>query len=402
MIFPPLVAIALTIVAFGVLGEAVQGAARVRRRWMQRLSAMRTESARRTAAEAAVRKQHAHPAANDGVGTGADSEVLLRVRDLRVVTHGDRPVALVDGVNFDLRRGEVLGIVGESGAGKSVIVRSMLRASRNTTVEGHALLDGVDLVEADESELRTIRGRRIAYIGQDPLSALDPLFRIGNQLVEAVRSHRRMTKEEAYAEGVRLLKAVHIPAPEDAMRKYPFEISGGQAQRVVIALALAGDPDLLIADEPTTALDVTIQMEVLGLLKDLQRQRSLSIILVTHDWGVVADMADRVLTVYAGEVVEAGGVRDVFKHPAHPYTAALRRADPHLQPEGSRLTVIPGRMPVAGARPTACRFAARCPMAAEICSVHPALLDISDDRDLDEHDARCVRTPELREVESHV
>ncbi|ROQ39396.1 peptide/nickel transport system permease protein [Frondihabitans sp. PhB188] len=399
MIFPPLIAIALTIVSFGTLGEVAQKTAKIRRRLRSRLSSaparLRTQLQEST--EPLLTEDPQSLGAANLLQTAQD--VLLSVRGLTVRTRGDNSVALVDDVNFDLLRGEVLGIVGESGAGKSVIVRSLMRASNSTLVEGHAHLDGTDLVTATEQVMATMRGRRIAYIGQDPLSALDPLFRIGNQLIEAVRNHRTMSKQDAYKEGLRLLDAVKIPSPEDVMRKYSFEISGGQAQRVAIALALAGDPDLLIADEPTTALDVTIQMEVLGLLKDLQRERALSIILVTHDWGVVADMCDRVLTVYAGEIVEAGSIRNVFRHPAHPYTAALRAADPHLQTQGSRLMVIPGRMPAAMERPDGCRFADRCPLAIEICRTHPALMTISERPDAEPHASRCFRASDVEEIE---
>ena len=233
------------------------------------------------------------------------------------------------------------------------------------------------------------------------MSALDPLVRIESQLMEAVRTHRRMNRGQARQEAQRLLAAVRIPEPEVVARKYPFEVSGGQAQRAAIALALAGEPDLLIADEPTTALDVTVQMAVLGLLKELQRERALTIILVTHDWGVVADMCDRVLTLYAGEIVESGEVRDVFQRPGHPYTAALRRSDPHLRAVGENLTYIPGTVPAPGARPAGCRFADRCPMVIDECrAVHPALLEVNAGED--GQASRCIRAASLHEVVTHV
>ncbi|MET7484542.1 dipeptide/oligopeptide/nickel ABC transporter permease/ATP-binding protein [Streptomyces sp. NPDC005538] len=396
MMLPPLLAIAVTIVALGVLGEVVQSPAGARRRSRRLRRAVR--------GVVLVPRQRVGGRA-DGLPAGGvvgtdEDDVLLRVRDLTVSTVGAQPVKLVDHVSFDVRRGEVLGLVGESGAGKSVMVRALVRVFRNTVVEGTVLLGGVDLVTAGEGVLAGIRGKRIAYVGQDPMSALDPMFRVGNQLVEAVRRHRGLGRQQARDEALRLLEAVRIQSPEEAFRKYPFEISGGQAQRVAIALALAGEPDLLIADEPTTALDVTIQKEVLGLLKELRRQRELAIVLVTHDWGVVADMCDRVLTVYAGEIVEIVETRDVLKHPAHPYTAALRRADPHLQPKGSRLLVITGRMPSAHERPPGCRFAERCPMAADECGAHPPLSYL----DVDEtgHASRCVHGTELRQGVTHV
>lgn len=397
MIVPPLAAIAISIVAFGVLGEVIRNQADNPRRWRRRTRPIRGVVLVPRGGSRATTETVATAETADVAQDMADDGVLLRVRDLRVSTTGAHPVDLVDHVNFDVRRGEVLGIVGESGAGKSVIVRSLVRVFRNTRITGSVVLDGVNLVKASEDVLGAVRGKRIAYVGQDPLSALDPLFRIGNQLVEAVRTHRELSKADARVEALRLLKAVHIPSPEQTLRKYPFEISGGQAQRVAIALALAGNPELLIADEPTTALDVTIQMEVLGLLKDLQRERELSVILVTHDWGVVADMCDRVLTVYAGEVVETGKIRDVFNHSAHPYTAALRQADPHLQPQGARLTVIPGRMPSAPERPDGCRFAPRCPLMIEQCKTHPDLVHLPDSGGT--HESRCVRAGEVRELE---
>jgi peptide/nickel transport system permease protein len=403
MIVPPFLAIALSIVALGVLGEVVRGPARARRRsGAQRHAVRGVLLVPRDRAVSRRRRAPANAAPADPAGGAVgqrEDGVLLRVRDLSVSTIHARPVSLVDHVSFDVRRGEVLGLVGESGAGKSVIVRALVHVFRNTTVEGSVILDDVELVGAGEDVLAGVRGRRIAYVGQDPMSALDPLFRIGNQLVEAVRCHRRLGKREAREEALRLLAAVRIPSPEDTFRKYPFEVSGGQAQRVAIALALAGEPDLLIADEPTTALDVTVQKEVLGLLKELRRQRELAIILVTHDWGVVADMCDRVLTVYAGEVVEIGKTRDVFKNPAHPYTAALRRADPHLQPKGSKLLVIAGRMPSAHERPVGCRFAERCPMAVDECAAHPPLAGLHDGGG---HASRCVRGTELQQGAAHV
>jgi peptide/nickel transport system permease protein len=403
MIVPPFVVIAVSIIALGVLGEVVQSQ-RARRRSRGKGNAVRgvllVPHQRSGVPLVRHAPANAAPASLAAAAGPGEDGALLRVRELSVSTVQAQPVTLVDHVSFDVRRGEVLGLVGESGAGKSVIVRALVHVFRNTTVEGSVILDGIELVGASENVLAEVRGRRIAYVGQDPMSALDPLFRIGNQLVEAVRCHRRLGKREAHAEALRLLEAVRIPSPEDTFRKYPFEISGGQAQRVAIALALAGEPDLLIADEPTTALDVTVQKEVLGLLKELRRQRDLAIVLVTHDWGVVADMCDRVLTVYAGEIVEIGETRGVFKTPAHPYTAALRRADPHLQPQGSKLLVIAGRMPSAHERPSGCRFAERCPMAVEECKTHPSLVHVDDGGA--GHASRCVRRTDLQQGIAHV
>ncbi len=405
MIVPPIVVVALTILAFGILGEVTRSPAAARR--SKRPRAPRAARTRDLTQQALVAPGPgdavaAIPEPSDchaSAGPGGDPDTLLLVQDLSVATIGADPLTLVDRVSFDVRRGEVLGLVGETGAGKSVITRALVQLAGNTSTEGSIVFDGIDLVQADQRTLKQVRGRRIAYIGQDPMAALDQLFRIESQLVEAVRSHARVSRREARARALQLLKAVRVKSPEVVARQYPFEISGGQAQRVAIALALAGEPELLLADEPTTALDVTVQMEVLGLLKELQRSRGLTIILVTHDWGVVADMCDRVLTLYAGELVEAGDVRKVFSHPSHPYTAALREADPHLQPEGTALRFIPGQIPAPGQRPAGCRFADRCPMAIDECRVrHPQLVVVEDE---DGHASRCIRTADLRERVAH-
>jgi peptide/nickel transport system permease protein len=412
MIIPPVVVIALTILSFGVLGEAVRpvgeraGGRRARRarrllRGAKAPSPVVPLDARRSSPPGAAEGGQPGAVVNaDPRGGGAtEPGVLVSVRDLTVRTTDGSSLTLVDHVSFDVRRGEVLGFVGETGAGKSVIARSLVQLFRNTEAGGSVVFDGNELIGADRRLLAQVRGRRIAYVGQDPASALDPLFRVESQLVEAVRNHRSVSRRAAREEALGLLKLVRIREPDVVARRYPFELSGGQAQRVAIALALAGDPELLIADEPTTALDVTVQMRVLGLLKTLQRERGLTMILVTHDWGVVADVCDRVLTLYAGEIVETGDVRDVFSRPSHPYTAALRRADPHLQPTGSKLLFIPGSVPAPGARPHGCRFADRCPMVIDECrALHPALAPVNGGQ----RASRCIRAMELREGEAHV
>jgi peptide/nickel transport system permease protein len=396
LVIPPVVVIALTIIAFGVLGEAVQSGSRDgrhdRSRWTRLLLVPRGTRAPGGDGRAAPVRQKV---VSDHPLSAADPSVILRVEDLTVTPRG-QALELVEHVTFAVKRGEVLGLVGETGAGKSVIARALLQVGGNVIAEGSVVFDGIELVGANTRQLAAMRGKRIAYVGQDPMSALNPLVRIESQLIEAVRTHRRLFKAEAREEALRLLAAVRLPEASVVARKYPFEISGGQAQRVAIALALAGDPDLLIADEPTTALDVTVQMAVLGLLHELKRQRGLTIILVTHDWGVVADMCDRVLTLYAGEIVEAGDVGDVFHAPRHPYTAELRKADPHLQAAGEKLSFIPGRVPPPGERPPGCRFADRCPMAIDECrAAHPPLLQLESG---DEPRAsRCIRVRELTE-----
>jgi peptide/nickel transport system permease protein len=421
LVVPPIVVIALTIVSFGILGEAAQTGAGGRGRHRgHRLRLFERSDRRRAPGHgdplvAAATSADA-PASVTAAGRDGDrpeqagavvvdpavahESAILRVRDLTVATSGGRQLALVDGVSFDVSRGEVLGLVGETGAGKSVIARALLQVGGNRVASGSIVFDGIELAGADARTLARIRGKRIGYVGQDPMSALDPLVRIESQLMEAVRTHGQVSKRRAREEVQRLLSAVRITEPAVVARKYPFEISGGQAQRVAIALALAGEPDLLIADEPTTALDVTVQMAVLGLLKELQAERGLTIILVTHDWGVIADMCDRVLTLYAGEIVESGEVRDVFKRPSHPYTAALREADPHLQTAGEHLTYIPGTVPAPGRRPAGCRFADRCPMAIDECrAVHPALAEV--DPDGAGQTSRCIRVAALRERVTH-
>jgi len=374
-LFGPTLIICLTILSLGVLGD---------------LGNREVPSFKRR-----HKSDQSAPAAS-GPSALTRHDAMLEVRGLTVRT--DKGIALVDDVSFDVCQGEVVGLVGESGAGKSVTARAVLRLDANTEATGDIIFQGRDIGGLDESALRQLRGRRIAFIGQDPMLALDPLFRIDSQLAEALRIHQGLSGREAKKQAVELLRSVRIDNPEQTARKYPFEVSGGMAQRAAIALALAGNPELLIADEPTTALDVTVQMEVLGLLKTLQRERDLAIILVTHDWGVVADMCDRAVTMYAGEVVETGPVDEIFASPRHPYTAALRRSDPHLQAVGTRLLTIPGVLPPPGERPVGCRFAARCELATDECRAqHPAL-------DVDETSgraARCLRTAALEEVAAH-
>jgi oligopeptide/dipeptide ABC transporter ATP-binding protein len=370
---PPTVVIVLTILAFGVLGDVGQESA----------SSRSTVSLRK--------RKRSTPAAVVDAAPGA----LLTVRGLTVrVPQGDGgSLTLVENVDIDVGVGEVVGLVGESGAGKSVTARALLGINGNVTTSGSALFHDADLLSIDEKELGRIRGSKIGFIGQDPMSSLDPLFRVESQLIEAVRTHHGVSRKQARVRVTELLRDVRIADPEAVAKKYPFELSGGLAQRVSIALALAGDPELLIADEPTTALDVTVQMEVLGLLQRLRKERNLAIILVTHDWGVVADMCDRAITMYAGEVVEVGSVDDVFAAPRHPYTLALRRSDPHLQPVGATLVSIPGSVPPPGSWPGGCRFADRCRFATDECrSAHPDLYRIRSSRE-----SRCIRIPVIAE-----
>jgi len=306
------------------------------------------------------------------------SEALLSVRDLRVgfVTEGGLLQA-VDGISFDLAAGEVLAIVGESGSGKSVTAQTMLGLTRSTNarIEGWASYRGTELLEADDAAIRDIRGERIAMVFQDPMTSFNPVYRIGAQIGEAIRAHRRdVSKDEARERAVELLDAVGIPGAERRVDSYPHELSGGMRQRAMIAMALALDPEVLIADEPTTALDVTVQAQILRLLERLNRERGLATILITHDLGVVAETADRVLVMYAGRVVEQGTLDEIFYDPQHPYTWGLLGSLTRLDRERpERLPQIEGTPPSLLDLPPGCSFRPRCPHEFEKCSELPGL-----------------------------
>jgi peptide/nickel transport system ATP-binding protein len=275
----------------------------------------------------------------------------------------------LDDVSFSIRRGEVLGVVGESGAGKSLtgsaIIGLVERPGRITSGEIHLKGERIDNLPPDR--MRAIRGRRIGMIFQDPLTSLNPVFRIGDQLIETIQTHTGMNRAEARQRAIALLTEVGIPAPENRIDAYPHEFSGGMRQRVVIALALSVEPDLVIADEPTTALDVSVQAQIITLLKRLCRTRGTSVMLITHDMGVIAETADRVAVMYAGRIVEIGPVKDVIKNPQHPYASGLMGAIPALDTRLSRLTQISGSMPRLDAIPTGCAFAPRCTKVIERC-----------------------------------
>ncbi len=303
---------------------------------------------------------------------------LLSVRDLRVAfaTEGGL-LRAVDGIGFDLRRGEVLAIVGESGSGKSVTAQTLtgLTRSKNSRIEGSVEFDGEELVDAGESELRRLRGDRIAMVFQDPMTSFNPVYRVGDQIAEAIRAHRgEVGRAEARERVVELLGQVGIPDPERRVEDYPHQFSGGMRQRAMIAMALALEPEVLIADEPTTALDVTIQAQILRLLERLNRERGLATILITHDLGVVAEVADRVLVMYAGKVVEEGTLDEIFYDPQHPYTwgllGSLTRLD---RPRPRRLPQIAGAPPSLLDLPSGCAFRPRCPHEFGRCAEVPAL-----------------------------
>ena len=299
------------------------------------------------------------------------SEPLLEVRDLSVVFDGQdgRRTQAVDGVGFSVAAGRTLGIVGESGCGKSVTSLAVmgLLPKGQASVSGAIVFEGRDLTRLPERELRDLRGDRLAMIFQEPMTSLNPSYTVGDQIVEAVVRHRGLSARDAKARAIEMLRRVRIPNPEARFDEYPHRLSGGMRQRVMIAMALACDPKLLIADEPTTALDVTIQAQILDLMRDLQARLGTAIILITHDLGVVAETADEVVVMYAGKVVERADVRTLFADAQHPYTLGLLASIPRVEEERDRLQTIEGTVPPPHAMPPGCRFAPRCPLATERC-----------------------------------
>jgi peptide/nickel transport system ATP-binding protein len=281
---------------------------------------------------------------------------------------GEREV--LSQVSFDIAPGEILGVVGESGSGKSVTALAIMRllGEAGRISAGSVRLDGIELTQASEAEMRALRGRRMAMIFQEPMTSLNPLFTVGFQIEEVLNAHLGLGGAKARARGVELLREVGIPNAEARFDTYPHLLSGGMRQRVMIAMAMACEPRLLIADEPTTALDVTIQAQILALMKRLRREHGSAILLITHDMGVIARMADRVAVMYAGEVLEVATARDLFGKPAHPYTRLLLAAMPTVKRKEARLPVIPGQMPAPGRMPSGCRFRVRCPHAVALCA----------------------------------
>jgi oligopeptide/dipeptide ABC transporter ATP-binding protein len=301
------------------------------------------------------------------------SNPLLEVRNLQVSFFtGEGEVRAVDNVSFTIQKGETLALVGESGCGKSVTALALARLVAQPPgvyKGGQVLLDGVDVLTMNKEVLRSIRGAKISYIFQEPASSLNPVFRIGAQIMEVLKLHRPDAATDA--EVVRLLKLVRIPDPERRLRDYPHQLSGGMQQRVMIAMALACNPALLVADEPTTALDVTIQAQILDLLKDLKKQIGMSILLITHNLGIVGDLADNVAVMYAGRIVEYAPALALLAKPLHPYTAALMRSIPRLGSQKERLSAIPGSVPSAARLPAGCKFAPRCDRAQSSCTADP-------------------------------
>jgi peptide/nickel transport system ATP-binding protein len=321
-----------------------------------------------------------------------EADPFVRIEDLHVTfTGGKRPVQAVGGVDLTVRRGEVVALIGESGSGKSVTLRSLLRLHppRRTQMAGRILVGGQDVLSLSPSALADYRGKVASMIFQEPLLALDPVYSVGAQIVEAIRRHENVSEADAHQRALGLFERVRIPSPERRLAAYPHEMSGGMRQRAMIALALACRPQLLLADEPTTALDATVQIQVLLLLRELQRELGLAVIFVTHDIGAAVEVADRVAVMYAGRIVEEGPVRTLIREPRHPYTMALLRSRAHgAMAKGGRLETISGAPPDLSALPPGCAFADRCGLATDACrQTRPEIVHLTP-----EHRARCLRT----------
>ena len=325
-------------------------------------------------------------------------EAILQVRNLKTYFATRQGVAkAVDGVSFDLYRGETLGLVGESGSGKSVTclsITQLVPAPAGKIVEGEVLFTGEDLVKKSAADMQRIRGSRLAYITQDPLASLDPLFRVNSQVGEPMIAHHRATRGNVRERVIEILRRVRIPAAETRAGQFPHEMSGGMRQRVVAALALGCEPEMLIADEPTTALDVTVQAQLLKLLRDIQREMELSMIVVTHDFGIVARVCDRVAVMYAGRIVEIAPVLDIFREPTHPYTIGLIASVPAVGTRQERMSSIPGQPPDVRNQPPGCPFAPRCSFKQDRCEEeYPPTTAIAGD-----HEVACWATDEVLAV----
>jgi peptide/nickel transport system permease protein len=357
--------IALTVIALGLVGDAVRDI-NINRRSP---TVLRARSIGSGSSQNGARAAEGTPNPEGSVPSGA--EALLSVRDLSIVLpNAGGELLIVDAASFDIGRGESLGIVGESGCGKTITARALLGLlpPGGRIAGGSAMFDGEQLVGARKQSRVQLRGKAIGLISQEPMAALDPAFTVGYQLREVIRANRKLGRRAARTESLDLLEQVRLPNPVLVAGRYPHQLSGGMAQRACIALALAGRPKLLIADEPTTALDVTVQAEILDLLTSLRHDTGMAILFVTHDWGVVADFCERTAVMYAGQVVEIGGVDEMFRLPLHPYTEGLLAANPHFAGEGP-LPSIPGTVPPPGAWPSGCRFAPRCPYVTVDCKI---------------------------------
>jgi peptide/nickel transport system permease protein len=380
LLVPAGVAIGVTVLAFGLLGDAIRDL---------------SSGEEAAAATRGPRKTTRTPAA----GSGADrvriapADALLVVDGLSVTAGSEPGTPLVSDVSFGVGPGQTVALVGESGCGKSVTALALLGLlPPGVSISGGSVtFNGTDLAGGGPQAYRAIRGSGIGYVAQDALGSLDPTHTVGSHLLEVIRVHERLGRGATMARAVELLHQVKLTDTDRVLASYPHEISGGMAQRINIALALAGRPQLLIADEPTTALDVTVQAEILQLLRELQHATGMAILIITHDWGVVADIADRAVVMYAGEVVELADIHALFTRPRFPYSAALLAADPSTAHEGARLPTLPGRVPAPGSWPVGCRFAGRCAHVREECTSGPLPLITADDRST----TRCTRVEEL-------
>ncbi len=307
---------------------------------------------------------------------------------LTIPLHG-KVVTAVSDVSLQIQAGKILALVGESGCGKSLTAQSLLRLGEYQGVErltGDITLHGQSLFKMDDKQLRTIRGGSVAMIFQEPMTALNPVFSIASQILEVIALHTDLSKQAAVERALNLLHDVGLHDAQNLMKQYPDALSGGMRQRVLIAMAMAGEPDFIIADEPTTALDVSVQKRIVALLRRLQHDKGMGMLLVTHDFGLVAEMADDVAVMYAGEIVEVGSVYDIFEHPAHPYTQALMGCRPEAVMQGNDLTIIPGHVPSPGSWEAGCRFQSRCPLVQAACASPIALNQWANDA----HQARCL------------
>ncbi|MCR4804146.1 MAG: ABC transporter ATP-binding protein [Clostridia bacterium] len=314
---------------------------------------------------------------------------ILTVENLKVFFDGDYGTTqIINDISFSVNAGETLGIVGESGCGKSITSLSVMRLLGKTArIEGHIDFCGTDVMALSKEEIRNIRGNKISMIFQDPMTSLNPVFTIGNQLSEVFRLHQGMSKDEALKASIEALKMVDVALPEKRVKEYPFQLSGGMRQRVMIAMALACKPQLLIADEPTTALDVTIQAQVLQLMRNLRDETGTAIMFITHDLGVVAEMCERAIVLYCGEIMEEASTKEIFRNPKHPYTEGLLAALPHAGQREGKLYVIPGTVPPAGHFPEGCVFAPRCKYATERCHREkPTATSVGE-----KHNVRCFK-----------
>ncbi|AJK86738.1 ABC transporter ATP-binding protein [Lysinibacillus fusiformis] len=308
-------------------------------------------------------------------------DTVLEVKNLQTYFYSSEGVAkAVDGVSFTLQKGETLGIVGESGCGKSMTSLSLLRlvpSPPGKIVNGEILLNNTDILKLSDEELRKIRGNKISMIFQEPMTSLNPVLSVGEQIAESIRLHQGLSRKEAWQKAVDMIRLVGIPAPEKRAKQEPYQLSGGMRQRIMIAMALACTPDVLIADEPTTALDVTIQAQIIDIIQNLQKQLGMSIIFITHDLGVVAEICDKIAVMYAGQVVEEGTTDSLFEKPLHPYTNGLIQSLPKLYEDQEELSTIHGTVPSPYHYPIGCRYAERCPFATELClEKQPELLTI--------------------------